>query len=262
MSIRELTIQRAVFIMMLLVLSSTMLLQGAYAMQSTNYRAESSTLTGGGGSRSSAGHVISIDSVAGGLNGTVSGASYSLASGAVPAVVEFAGSGLADIQSLSVTLTGTGQGSVNSVPSGIACPGPHCSAHFNKNSTVTLIALPDLLSTFADWSGACIGSNSSCSITADADKFVTAAFTAAPPVRAGSTGYQSLQEALDLVLPGGTVRALATEFSESPVVNRKVSIRLLGGYSGSYLENTGWTTVRGTLTIRSGRLSVERVKIR
>lgn len=262
MSIRELTIQRAVIIITLLVLSNTMLLQSAYAMQSMNYRAESSTLTGGGGMRSSGGHAISVDSVGGGLNGTASGASYSLASGAVPAVVNFTGSGVPNFQSLSVTITGTGRGSVNSVPSGIACPGPYCSANFNKNSTVTLIALPDLVSTFTDWSGACSGSNSSCSITADADKFVTAAFAAAPPVRAGSTGYQTLQEALDLVLSGGTVRALATEFSESPVINRKVSIRLHGGYSGSYLENTGWTAVRGTLTIRSGRLTVERIKIR
>ena len=75
---------------------------------------------------------------------------------------------------LSVTLAGTGTGSVKSSPSGISCPGT-CSANFNSGKVVTLTATAAAGSTFAGWSGACSGTGT-CSVTMSAAKAVTATF--------------------------------------------------------------------------------------
>jgi hypothetical protein len=77
-------------------------------------------------------------------------------------------------QPLTVTLAGTGSGTVTSSPSGINCPGT-CSANFNTGTVVTLTASPASGSTFGGWSGACTGTGT-CSVTMNASKSVTASF--------------------------------------------------------------------------------------
>jgi trimeric autotransporter adhesin len=75
---------------------------------------------------------------------------------------------------LSVTLAGTGAGSVSSSPAGITCPST-CSANFTSGTMVTLTATAAAGSTFAGWSGACSGTGT-CSVTMTAAKAVTATF--------------------------------------------------------------------------------------
>ncbi len=79
---------------------------------------------------------------------------------------------------LSVTLAGTGSGSVSSSPAGINCPGT-CSANFNSGTTVMLTATPVAGSSFGGWSGACSGTGA-CSVTMNAAKSVTATFSLVP----------------------------------------------------------------------------------
>jgi hypothetical protein len=81
------------------------------------------------------------------------------------------------VQGLSVSKTGTGTGTVISSPSGISC-GATCSANFRTNTIVTLTASPATGSTFAGWSGACSGSATTCQVTMNAVKSVTASFNA------------------------------------------------------------------------------------
>jgi hypothetical protein len=69
---------------------------------------------------------------------------------------------------LTVTTAGTGSGTVRSSPTG-----PSYSAGTN----VTLTATADAGSTFSGWSGACTSTSSTCSVTMDANKSVTATFT-------------------------------------------------------------------------------------
>ncbi len=78
-------------------------------------------------------------------------------------------------QTLVVTKTGTGSGSVTSIPAGIAC-GATCTAEFNSDAVVTLTAAADTGSTFVGWTGACAGSGS-CVVTMDATKNVAAMFS-------------------------------------------------------------------------------------
>lgn len=76
---------------------------------------------------------------------------------------------------LSVIKTGTGDGSVSSVPAGIDCGGD-CSEIYQTNTIVTLTATPDDGSAFDGWSGACSGTGE-CTVTMSQAKSVTAAFT-------------------------------------------------------------------------------------
>lgn len=75
---------------------------------------------------------------------------------------------------LTVSIAGTGSGTVTSKPTGINCPGI-CSANFSSGASVTLTATPAGGSTFAGWSGACSGTGT-CSVTMSAVRSVTATF--------------------------------------------------------------------------------------
>ena len=77
---------------------------------------------------------------------------------------------------LTVTLAGTGTGSVSSNPGGITCP-DGCSANFNSGSQVTLTETPGTGSNFSGWSGGgCTGTGTTCVVTMSAAETVTATF--------------------------------------------------------------------------------------
>lgn len=75
---------------------------------------------------------------------------------------------------LTVTTTGTGEGTVTSVPAGIDCP-PDCATDFDQGTVVTLTAMAETGSTFSGLSGACSGM-ADCVVTMTADQQVTATF--------------------------------------------------------------------------------------
>lgn len=75
---------------------------------------------------------------------------------------------------LTVTLAGTGSGTVTSNPAGINCP-DGCSFNFPNGTVVMLSELPGNNSTFGGWSGACTG-NGACSVTMNSNQTVTATF--------------------------------------------------------------------------------------
>lgn len=98
---------------------------------------------------------------------------------------------LFDPHALSVVSSGSGSGLVTSQPSGISC-GAVCSADYSQGTVVTLTASAGTDSSFAGWSGACSGSSSTCDVTMDAARSVTATFTlnqnALTVTRAGAGG--------------------------------------------------------------------------
>ena len=75
---------------------------------------------------------------------------------------------------LTVSLAGTGKGTVTSSPAGINCP-TTCNASFTSGTVVALTATPASGSAFAGWSGACTGTGK-CSVTMTSAKSVTATF--------------------------------------------------------------------------------------
>ncbi|MHC4067853.1 MAG: InlB B-repeat-containing protein, partial [Planctomycetota bacterium] len=78
--------------------------------------------------------------------------------------------------SLSVTLAGTGAGTVMSEPTGIDC-GSDCTEQYDEGTEVVLTASPDAGSTFGGWSGGGCSGTDTCVVTVDAATPVTATFT-------------------------------------------------------------------------------------
>lgn len=83
---------------------------------------------------------------------------------------------------VGVTLSGTGTGSVVSVPAGINCPTSACTASFGSGTSVSLQATPGPGSVFTAWTGACTGT-STCTVTLSGNQpaAVGARFDPAPP---------------------------------------------------------------------------------
>lgn len=81
-----------------------------------------------------------------------------------------------NLHSLSVSLNGTGSGSVSSVDGRINC-GSTCSANIDSDSSIDLVAVPNKGNQFSGWSGGCNGTQPICTIKADSDKNVVAGFT-------------------------------------------------------------------------------------
>ena len=79
---------------------------------------------------------------------------------------------------LTVTRTGSGTGTVTSMPAGIAC-GSDCTETYDELTSVTLTATPAPGSTFNGWSEACSGTGT-CTTTMRAARSVSAAFAAIP----------------------------------------------------------------------------------
>jgi probable HAF family extracellular repeat protein len=76
---------------------------------------------------------------------------------------------------LTVNKTGTGSGTITSSPAGITCGGD-CSEDYPFGTAVTLTATADAGSAFVSWSGCDAPSGTTCNMTMDANKTVTAQF--------------------------------------------------------------------------------------
>jgi PKD repeat protein len=97
-----------------------------------------------------------------------------------PATVGLSGTGIQINHILSVNKSGSGTGSVTSLPAGINC-GIDCTETYTEGTPVTLSASPDADSTFAGWSGGGCSGTGTCLVTMNADTTVTATFDAIPP---------------------------------------------------------------------------------
>jgi len=168
--------------------------------------------------------------------------------------------------SLSISIAGTGSGSVHSTPAGIACatgPTGTCTAPFDKGLQVVLTATPSAFSTFGGWSGDCVGSGS-CSLTMSAARSATATFIAAPKVKVGTKGFSTLQAAYDDAgtTNGSVIRLLEGNLASTLTAGRGISVKLEGGYNARYDAISTETTIQGPLRIRSGTVRVKGVTVR
>jgi len=168
---------------------------------------------------------------------------------------------------LTVSILGSGGGSVNSDPAGIACASGSssgCTNSFTNGIPITLRALADWKSTFTGWSAPCNGTGN-CTITLNGSGGVSASFAAIHRVRitgASQADYASLQDAYDQAVSSDSLRAKAYTFSENLLVNRPVTFTVDGGWSDNFLEIVGTTTLLGKMTIRQGKATVRKLIIR
>jgi VWFA-related protein len=171
---------------------------------------------------------------------------------------------------LSVSLTGTGSGSVHSssttvgVPGDISCTTGTCSVVYPSGNIVNLGATPDSSSTFdgwSGWSGAC--ATTPCSVTMNAARNVSAAFTLAPMAKNATTNtpYSTLAAALSTALPGAEIRVL--DVHHGGPVSLDKAINLKGGWDARYQGKSGVSsTLDGDFTVLGGNSTVEAVDVK
>ena len=156
---------------------------------------------------------------------------------------------------LSVTLAGTGSGTVISTPAGLDC-GATCDASFGATTTVSLTATPDSNSAFSGFSGACTGSTCSLTITAAAN--VTANFVPLHTltINAIGNGSGSISAVGDSAIScsaasGITSGACSGQFPEGTMLQLSAAPGAnarFGGWSGACTGATCAVTMSGDLT--------------
>jgi uncharacterized repeat protein (TIGR02543 family) len=142
---------------------------------------------------------------------------------------------------LTVYGEGTGNGTVTSDPIGIHCTSTagaesgDCAANFVHGTTVTLTAAASAGSVFTGWSGACTGTSSTCQVTMDAAKTVTATFQLLRTLTVAKAGTGSGTVTSN---PAGISCGSACEASYAHGTH--VSLSAVAS-SGSYFDlSTGW----------------------
>jgi hypothetical protein len=163
--------------------------------------------------------------------------------------------------SLNLSIAGNGNGSVHSNPTGIDCstvlPGT-CTALFEEGLQVTLTASPSAGSVFAGWAGSCTNSTGDCYLDMDANKDVTSTFIYWPVRIYGSpANYLSLQAAHNAATNNNIIQMQGGILVESPILDRPTAVAVKGGYDNDFNVATGITTLQGTLTLRTGTVTVD-----
>jgi len=164
---------------------------------------------------------------------------------------------------LTITRTGTGSGSVQSLPSGISC-GPDCSRRFAQGTVVSLKAVAAPNSQFSGWTGGCSGTGA-CSVTLGSDTSVQANFTAALPVKIAenwSSIYTSPQHAYNNALNGHTIISRSYSFDQDLNLNLPVAVRIEGGYDEEFVNKSSYTEIQGKVTISDGTATLDNIVIK
>jgi len=170
------------------------------------------------------------------------------------------------LSNLSLTVSGSGSGSVNSnAPApGFNCSSGACAAQFSQDSSLTLTAVPGSGSIFSGWSGDCPPETGiSCTVSMNTNRNISASFIITPPVHILDGGYyDSLQDAFNAAgTPTCTIRAQEGKLTGDLNADAFSDITMAGGFDSDFTENSGFTTLDGTLTIVHGSLTVENLVI-
>jgi hypothetical protein len=133
---------------------------------------------------------------------------------------------------LSVGTAGTGSGQVTSNPVGIDC-GTSCNDGYAPGTSIVLSASPLASSAFTGWSGACSGSESTCSVTLDTAKNVLAEFTVRPILTVSVSGAGSVASNPSGIACGSTC---SNAFDPSAIVTLTATAtagNMFAGWSGA-----------------------------
>jgi hypothetical protein len=166
---------------------------------------------------------------------------------------------------LQLGFSGTGGGSVNSLPGGLACTGGLCSASFIQGSSVTLVQLPDSNSLFSGWSGACTNLTGNCVVAMTGPRSLTSAFTASAPLRlvgSTTTDFALLQGAYDAAQSANVIQGRDVVLTGDLVAGTAKTVTINGGYDPAFASRAGNLVLNGKMLVRSGKVIASEVKIR
>jgi hypothetical protein len=147
-------------------------------------------------------------------------------------------------QTLTVTKSGAGTGTVSSFPGGIDNCSTTCSAAFAFNTVVRLTANPTSPSTFAGWGGACAsaGTTLTCDVTMSEARSVSAAFNAPPQITSNGGGDQATIE-----IPENTTTVTTVVVSDPDTPAQPLTYSLGGADAAQFAINQA----TGALTFRN-----------
>jgi PKD repeat protein len=165
------------------------------------------------------------------------------------------------VYDLTIIKTGTGNGTVASLLSGIDC-GNDCTEEYQADSSVNLISVAGAGSEFKGWTGGGCSGLGDCIVTVNADMSLTAAFDICANLPARISGavpayYSTIQAAYDAAQDGDTIESQAVRFTESPDFNLNKTITLDGGYNCGYSSVSGSTVINGNINISDGSVILE-----
>jgi len=164
-----------------------------------------------------------------------------------------------------------GSGTVTSIPDSlISCTDVNtagCSYDYSSGTTVDLSAVANGWQwIFSSWGGEIGSSNGSAgSVTMNAAKTVIANFGPAPNARIAALDYPTVLAAYTAAPAGAVIQMKDIVFDEIIVLNPASSLTgytLKGGFTDFASSATGYSTIKGSLKVRSGKLIAERLKIR
>jgi hypothetical protein len=144
-----------------------------------------------------------------------------------------------------LTVTKAGTGTVTSSPTGINC-GATCGTSFTSGTPVTLTATPATGSSFTGWSGACAGSGTvtTCTITLDAAKSVTATFVTRPDLV-----VTAVTNPPGTARPGGSFSVTATVKNQGLASAGSSTVRYYLSLDG--VQGTGDKLLSGSRSVAS-----------
>ncbi|HEY0192161.1 MAG TPA: Ig-like domain-containing protein [Kofleriaceae bacterium] len=157
-------------------------------------------------------------------------------------------------RTLSLTKSGgASNGTLSSSPSGISC-GSACSSTtgtFADGSSVVLTAAPIGGATFRSWSGACTGSDRTCTITMSGNQSVTATFDPAPAIGPAAVVYPYAGNGE--LAPAGSafttpLAALVTDASGNALSGITVTFAGPGSGAGASFTSVTTTNAAGIAT--------------
>jgi len=144
-----------------------------------------------------------------------------------------------------VNKTGTGDGTISSVPAGINC-GMDCTETYDGGTIVKLTATPDAGSAFAGWSGGGCTGTGVCILTVNADTSVTANFDKIPrtlTVTKAGAGSGTVTSSPAGINCGSTCSATFDSGTSVTLTASPASGFALARWSGGGCSGTGTCTV-------------------
>ena len=141
---------------------------------------------------------------------------------------------------LTVVTAGLGSGGVMSAPAGINCP-TDCDEAFGAGSSVTLTAAPTAGSVFTGWSGACSGTQLTCSVPMTDSKAVTATFQPA----FCTTGMLDRFDGAD----GTTIAGWTERAGDWQITTNRVHHASTGGVYTHYMTKDGSSQTDGCASV-------------
>jgi hypothetical protein len=146
---------------------------------------------------------------------------------------------------LTVAKSGTGTGTVTAT--GISC-GTDCSEPYTAGAAVSLTALADSNSTFSGWTGACIGTSNSCTVTMNANASATAAFVLKAYTLTASAGANGA------ISPAGGIpvnHGASQAFTITPNTGYRIAAVTVDGVSQGAVSSYTFSNVTAAHTIQA-----------